>query len=165
MTEPTTPQANPSQPNLPEIVTLEPQPAAVLREVVPMADLPAYFDRAFHAVMRAMGDQGIAPVGPAFAAYFGMPTDVVDVGAGFPTDRPVTPDAGVTALTLPGGRAAQIVHAGAYDQLPATYAHLMNWLGEQHLAVADLMWETYLTEPDPGHPEATRTLIVWPLAQ
>lgn len=158
-------QTSSPQPATPELVTLQPQPSAVVREVVPIADLPAWFGRAFDAVLRTIGQQGIVPVGPPFGLYFGMPTETVDVAAGFPTDRLVTPDSGVTGWTLPGGRAVQLLHVGSYDQMQATYAHLMAWLEEQQLAVADLMWEVYLSEPDLAHPETTRTLIVWPLAE
>ena len=44
-----------------------------------------------------------------------------------------------------------------------TYGRLMAWLGEQGVAPGPLMWECYLNEPDPARPEASQTLIVWPL--
>ena len=148
----------------PEVVTLEPQPVALLRETVRMDALTDFFDRAFHAVARTAGAQGMAPAGPPLGVYFGMPGETVDVGAGFPTHIPVTPDAGVTPETLPGGRAVQVLHVGSYGALQATYGRLMAWVAEQGLTPGPLMWETYLTEPDDSDPEATQTLIVWPLA-
>jgi len=153
----------PEQP-VPEIVSLEPRPAALLRETVRMDALVEYFDRAFHTVARVAGEQGVSFAGPPVGVYFGMPSETVDVGAGFPTDRPVTPDAGVTAETLPGGRAVQLLHVGTYDALVDSYGRLMAWVEAQGLTPGPLMWEVYLTEPDPAAPEATRTLIVWPLA-
>nr|NLI49315.1 GyrI-like domain-containing protein [Propionibacterium sp.] len=148
----------------PEVVALEPQPAALLRETVRMDALPDFFDRAFHAAARVAGAQGVQLVGPPVGVYFGMPSETVEVGAGFPTDRPVTPDAGVQPFTLPGGRAVQVLHVGTYDALQETYGRLMAWVGAQQLTPGPLMWEAYLNEPDPNAPEATRTLIVWPLA-
>ena len=148
----------------PEIVTLEPRPVALLRETVRMDALTAYYDRAFHTVMSTVGAQGVSIAGPPVGVYYGMPSETVDVAAGFPTDRPIAPDAGVTPETLPGGRAAQILHVGSYDALQETYGRLQQWLGEQGLTPGPVMWETYLTEPDDAHPEATQTLIVWPLA-
>ncbi len=73
-------------------------------------------------------------------------------------------EAGVTAETLPGGRIAQVLHVGSYDQLEATYGRLTPWLAGQGLTPGPMMWETYLTEYDAAVPEATRTLIQWPLA-
>lgn len=149
----------------PEIVTLEPRAAAVLRETVRMEALPDFFGRAFGSALQVAGSQGVMVVGPPFGAYFGMPGDTVDVAAGFPTERPVDSDAGVQPLALPGGRAVQLLHAGTYDALQEAYGRLMAWMGAEGLTGGSLMWEVYLTEPDPAHPENTQTLIVWPLAE
>lgn len=148
----------------PTIVTLEPQHVALLRETVRMDALPAFFDRGFHAVAGVARGQGVSIADAPVGVYFGMPSETVDVGVGFPTDRAITPDAGVTPDTLPGGPAAQVVHEGSYDSMAGTYERLMAWLAEQGRTPGPLMWESYLTEPDPDHPEAIRTLIVWPLA-
>lgn len=148
----------------PTIVTLEPQHVAMLRETVRMDALTAFFDRAFHAVAALVEAQGVAFAGPPVGVYFGMPTETVDLGVGFPVDRPISPDAGVTAATLPAGPAAQVVHEGTYDSMAGTYERLMAWLAEQGREPGPLMWESYLTEPDDDHPESTQTLIVWPLA-
>ena len=149
----------------PEIVTLEPVTVALLRETVRMDDLTDYYDRAFHAVADAAEAQGVALAGPPVGVYFGMPTETVDVGAGFPTDVPVTPDAGVTPEPLPGGPAVRVLHVGTYDAMAATYERLLGWLAVQGLKPGPLMWEVYLTEPDPDAPEASQTLIVWPMAE
>ncbi len=148
----------------PEIVTLDPRPAALLRETVPMGALPDFFGRAFHAAAQAAGTQGVQLVGPPVGVYFGMPSDTVDVAAGFPTDRAITPDAGVVPFTLPGGRAVRVLHVGSYDAMQETYGRLMAWMGAERLTGGPVMWEEYLTEPDPAAPDAAQTLIVWPLA-
>lgn len=150
----------------PEIVTLTPMPVALLRETVPMNALPEFFGRAYQAVAEALGKQGIAIAGPPVGVYYGMPTDTVDVAAGFPCDRPAVSADGVTAETLPGGSAAQIMHVGSYDSMHRTYERLMAWLGEQGLTGGTVMWETYLTEPTPeGNQDAMLTQITWPLAE
>ncbi len=148
----------------PEVVDLEPRTAALLREVVRMDALPAYFERAFNTVARVVTAQKRTLAGPPLAMYFGMPSETVDVGAGFPVDGPLSPDAGVTTVPLPGGPAAQVLHVGSYDAMSATYQRLMAWVAEQGLRPGPIMWESYLTQPDPAAPEATQTLIVWPLA-
>ncbi len=148
----------------PRLVTLEPATLAVVREKVPMKDLKAFFGRAFDATYAAAQAQGIRVVGPPLGVYYSMPTDAVDVAAGFPTAGTVKPGGGVTAANLPGGRAAQVLHRGPYDTMGQTYHRLMAWLAEQGLKPAEVMWEYYLNEPSPDAPEATETLITWPLA-
>ncbi len=97
---------------------------------------PQFFDRSFHAVDDAMRNAGASVVGPPLGLYYGMPTDTVDVAAGFPTDRDVSVDGEVTTETLPGGRAAQILHIGSYDAMEQTYGRLMQWLQAQNLRPA-----------------------------
>lgn len=154
----------PDQSTEPELVTLEPMTVAVIREIVPMNALPDFFGRAFHAAAAASAEQGVAIAGPPLGAYYSMPTDTVDVAAGFPTDGAVGAAGDVISVTLPGGRAAQILHVGSYDSLIDTYGRLMAWLEENGLTGGPLMWESYLNEPDPADVESTLTRITWPLA-
>lgn len=147
----------------PQLITLAPATVAVVRETVPMADLTSYFDRAFHATMAAAEAQGVPIAGPPVAVYYGMPGESVDVAAGFPTAQPIAPDGAVTTAELPGGRAVQLLHVGTYDSLEQAYGRIMAWIGEQGLTPADVMWESYLNEPSPDHPEESQTLITWPV--
>ena len=103
MTEatPGTPDIKPAQ--------LEEKSTAVVREIVPMNALRDFFGRAFSAVMTTVQEQHVQLAGPPFALYRGMPTDVVDVEAGFPLAAPFKSaggeDATVVAGSLPAGRA------------------------------------------------------------
>lgn len=152
--------------NEPEIVTLQPTPVALYREVVPMNALAEFFGRAYAALTSTLGQQGVQVRGPAMAVYYNSPTDTVDVAAAFPTDRLATADGKVTSEMLPAGRAAQIVHVGSYDSMGPTYGRLMAWVGEQGLSGGSLTWETYLTEPTPGgNQDSMLTRITWPLAE
>lgn len=150
----------------PELTSLDPTPAAVVRETVPMSELTAFFDRVFDAVMTAVQEQQVAIAGPPFAMYFGMPSDTVEIAAGFPTASLTSETAGgVVPFELPGGRAVQLLHVGSYEDLGEAYGRVTAWMGEQGLTPADAMWETYLSEPTPGgDPAANRTLITWPVS-
>ena len=148
----------------PRVVTLEPVTAAVVRETVPMSELTDFFDRTFRAVMEVTSAQEVAVAGPPFAAYHGMPAETVDISGGFPTAAPITAAEGVTTMTLPGGRAVQLLHVGSYDTLQRSYEALLTFMDERGLARSPMMWETYLNEPTPdGDPSENRTLITWPV--
>jgi effector-binding domain-containing protein len=143
----------------------EPEAAAVIRERVPMDQLTRFFDRAFSSIMAAAQKQGRQLAGPPFAKYYGMPTETVDVEAGFPLTEPIDDGNGVTSGTLPGGRVVEAVYVGPYEALSTTYQEIAQWMQEQGLVPAEFMWESYLsdprTEPDPA---TWRTKIVWPVA-
>lgn len=141
------------------------QPTAVVREKVPMNELPEFFGRAFGAVMAAVQNQGVQLAGPPFGRYLSMPTETVDVEAGFPVSAPFTASAEVAAGTLPACQAFEATHTGPYDTLGITYDAIQERMKEQGFSPADSMWEYYLsdpaTEPDPA---TWKTLVVWPVA-
>lgn len=147
------------------ITTIQPQPTAVVRGEVPAGDLPAFFERAFHAVLDTTARQGITVTGPPFGLYPRMPGATVAVAAGFPVSAPVTADGDVTALELPGGRAVTTVHVGSFETLTRAYGDLVAWATAQGVELGPQVWETYLTDPaaEPD-PERWETRITWPLA-
>jgi effector-binding domain-containing protein len=141
------------------------QHTAVVREQVPLAELPAFFEQAYGRVLAVVRAQRAAPVGPPFALYHGMPGATVDVEAGFPVSAAVAAEGEVVPGTLPAGEAVEAVHVGPYDRLRDTYADVQAWMAEHHLSAGPQMWESYLSdperEPDPSH---WRTLVVVPTA-
>ena len=146
------------------ISTIDAQQAAAVRRNVPMAELTTAFDTGFSQVMRAVTEQGATVTGPPFGYYPSRPGETVDVSVGFPVSRAVS--AGdVQPFELPGGQAVVGTHVGPYDQLEGTYGELMTWVKLEGLALADGMWEQYVSDPSAEPDPATwRTLIVWPLA-
>lgn len=137
---------------------------AVLHRLVPVSDLPAFFQEAFGQVAGALPAAGGSISGPPFGWYHATPTDGVDVSAGFPVAGDVhTPDGGVVVVERPGGRAAVGTHVGPYDTLEETYGAMLAWLAAQSLAPRGDMWEEYLTPPE-GDPTSWQTRIRIPVA-
>ncbi len=148
-----------------KVVQREEQPTVGLRETVPMAGLTDFFGRAFSQTMTALQAAGARPVGPPFGKYYGTPSDVVDVEAGFPVATIPAVSGAVVAGSLPGGRVVEAVHVGPYDTMEKTYAEMTDFMSAEGLTPAGVMWETYLSDPDAEpDPSTWRTLICWPLA-
>ncbi|MHC6592532.1 GyrI-like domain-containing protein [Arthrobacter sp. C152] len=151
--------------NEPRKIHLAGQPVAVMREKVRMDSLPAFFDRAFGTVMAAVQAQGAGPAGPPFALYRGMPTETVDVEAGFPIAGDFTGTGGVEAGALPETDAFEAVHTGPYDTLAATYDSIRQRMAAGGHTPADVMWEYYLSDPrEQPDPATWQTRVVWPVA-
>lgn len=146
------------------VETVDPQPAAVVRAEVPMAELREVFHRGFTAVMQAVQSQGVAIVGPPFGYYPRTPGETVAVLVGFPVADSITAEGGVEPFELPGGLAVTGTHVGPYEALAQTYEQLLSWTADAGLTLAEGMWESYLSDPraEPD-PDTWRTLIVWPL--
>lgn len=140
------------------------QQTACIRESVPMDALPEFFARAFHDTMAALQLLGMQPTGAPFAKYYGAPTTVVDVEAGFPVATAITPDGGVMAGTLPGGRVVEAMHVGPYDTLKQTYSEMARYFEADGLTPGAVMWESYLSDPESEPDPATwRTHVCWPI--
>lgn len=149
----------------PELITTTATPTALVREVVPIGDIASFYDRSFTVLPQTILGQGVAITGPAFGYYFGIPGETVDLAAGFPTDRPVTPEGEVIAGELPGGRVANMVHTGSFDGLGDAWQALGSWITDQGLTPGGEFWEVYVTEPSPEmDPADLRTELYWPVA-
>lgn len=147
------------------VQTVDPQPAMVVRAEVHMDELRGVFDRGFAAVMRVAQAQELTVAGPPFGFYPRMPTDTVDVMVGFPVTASGGADGDVTPFELPGGRVVTGIHVGPFEGLERTYRELSEWAAAEGHALADHVWESYLTNPEAEPDPATwQTSITWPLA-
>jgi effector-binding domain-containing protein len=148
-----------------ERVELVPRTFVGLHDVVPMAELTDFFGRAYTITGAEIEKQGVEQAGPPIATYHGIPTNTIDITAGFPISQPITPANGTVVATLPGGPAIETIHTGTYDSMAGTYNELMAWMDEQHIKVPEDMWEEYLVGPDTeADPAKWQTRIVVPLS-
>ena len=115
------------------IAAYDEQPTAGRRETVPFAELTDFFGRAFAETMAVLQSQGVDPTGPPFGKYYGTPTAVVDVEAGFPVAQTIAASGGVVPGTLPGGKVVEAVHVGPYDTMEKTYAEIQRYVADAGL--------------------------------
>jgi effector-binding domain-containing protein len=151
-------------PSEPEVVIAEPVTTAVVRGVVGLADLRAFFDGSFRDLARVIAEQEVPVLGPAFGLYRGPAVDPVELELGFPVRGPVRADGRVAPGRLPGGRLARVTHHGGFDGLGSSWARLEAWLRDRGLVPGAERWESYVTRPTPDmDPAALRTELSWPL--
>ena len=145
----------------PSIQSLPAWISAGERQVVPMSELTQVFDRTFHEVAKAAARAGATLLGPAYACYYSMPTDTVDVEIGFGIDR-VVDLPGLVVSEHPESTAAIGTHIGPYSDLAKSYDELMPWLEEQKLNLAPAMFEFYDSPPGTDPAKAV-TRMVFPI--
>lgn len=150
---------------IPELVTVQPVTAAVVKGTISSGEVTDFFDQSFTVLGGALAAQGLTPTGPAFALYRGVPDETMSLEVGFPTERAIEADGAAEAGELPGARVARLVHAGSFDGLTDAWQRLGRWIGEQGLTPGDPFWEVYLTEPSPEmDPADLRTELNWPVS-
>ena len=144
-----------------ELVSLHPQPAALVSGHVPMDRVPDFLGSAFTEVMQVLYEQGLAPAGPPFGRWQPR-ANGFDAEAGFPSTGAISPAGRVRPQMLPGGWAATAIHRGDYASIGATYGVVGNWITNNEYVVTGQPWESYLDEPDTAEP---RTRVYLPCAR
>ena len=149
------PEVNPHQEAMPAWVR------AGIRVQVPMAELHQAFGPIFEKVSQSVTDGGSDIIGPAYACYFGEPTDVVDVEIGFGISEPVEAE-GILVTQVPATDAVVGTHIGPYEQLEDSYEQLVPWMVSNDIDLADHMYELYDSMPG-ADPSSQITRMVFPL--
>ncbi len=152
---------------------LDPRPTAAVRVTVPMSelDLGALFGEHLPNIAHRLADLGAQPSGPPYGRYHQFGPEQATVEIGIPTAAPASTlspmadaaEGELAASELPGGEVAVAVHRGSYDSLPATYATLEKWIGDQGRSVGDAPWESYVDDPSEVDPADLRTEVCWPI--
>lgn len=149
----------------PELVQTEAQATAVIRLIVPRAEIQRVMGPAIGEVMAAIAAQGLAPAGPVFSHHFRMSPDVFDFEVGVPVSSVVAPSGRVTPSQLPATRAARTSYRGPYEGLGPAWGEFNAWMASAGHSPADDLWECYVTGPESSPDPATwRTDFYRPLA-
>jgi effector-binding domain-containing protein len=113
-----------------------------------------------------LGARAVAPAGPPFVIYHGMPEAdrPFDMEMCAPIGRAVDPPAGWQAQELPAGSFASLLHVGPYDSVATAYDALGSWIGSNGMVVAGPPREVYLSQPDTP-PDQIRTIVEFPVTR
>ena len=139
----------------PRVETVDAQPTAVIRLVIPRADIRRVMGPAMQEVAEVVAEQGLGPAGPMFSRHFRLDPEVFDFEVGMPVKRPVFNAGRVRASTLPAVQVVRTVYTGPYDGLGEAWGAFVSWIRESGLGVSDEFWESYLTAPAAGAEPAT----------
>jgi effector-binding domain-containing protein len=147
------------------IRTLDECPTLVLIGKVEVGEVPAFLERAFHAVATHAPAAGVEITGAPFARYRLLDPQVptFEVEAGFPVSGAPTASDDVRVSSLPAGPAAVAWHIGRYEAMTATYDALHAFLEGQHAEPLGAAWEVYHSDPsEEPNPATWRTEVVQP---
>lgn len=134
------------------------------RALVELAGIGELLGSAFGEVYAHLGRMGVAPAGPPFVIYHGMPgAGPFEVEVCAPIAGRVDPPAGWQVGELSAARVAGITHEGPYDTVGVAYDALWAWLAAHGLEPAGPPRETYLSPPDTP-PSLIRTVIEVPVS-
>ena len=139
------------------------QPVLAIRTRTPVADLPQIMGKTYRAIEELLGELGEQPVGPAFAAYFNMNMQNLDVEIGFPVSRVLNSRGEIVACEIPAGRFATCHYTGPYSKIGLAYQALMQWMVKEGYQATGVSYEFYLNDPNQTSPQELMTEIMFPL--
>lgn len=132
-----------------EIVEVEPQTVALVRQTVAFADIPKAQRDARTLLDAALKAAGIEAGGRTLTVWRPPHAGTIDYAPGSFVAQEFRASGAVSLFTLPEGRAAHLRLAGSYAGLPDAWQQLFAGCEERGLALAGLNWEVYGT-PETG---------------
>ena len=128
---------------VPEIVTVERRPTAVVRTQPAMSEIPQAERAARATLANTLPSLDAGLLGDAFTLWR-PPTDGrLYMEPGVLVSRDFAPVGDVVPSELPAGRAAHLLVVGSYEGIPGAWQTLFDWCTREQLARAGVNWQIY----------------------
>lgn len=128
-------------------------------------ELPKVMGTAFGEIEQHLAAVGGEIAGPPFAAYHNMDMQNLDVEIGFPVSEAAPGQGDIRPGEIPGVKSATCLHIGPYNEIPAAYQALSDWIEAQGYSPTGVAYEIYLSDPNETPPQGLMTQIVFPLRE
>lgn len=125
----------------------------------PVQDLPRVIPETMQAIEQYMNEIGQKPTEPPFVSYHNMDRQNLDVKIGFLSPKNVTGKGNIQPGTIPGGKAASVMHVGSYANISAAHDALHRWMEANDHESAGAYYEVYLNDPADTPEEKLQTEI------
>ncbi|MBN8945028.1 MAG: GyrI-like domain-containing protein [Rhizobiales bacterium] len=132
-----------SKPGECSIVTVERQITAVVKAVVPMAEIPDAQRSSRRKIDAALKSLDVGPVGASCTLWRPSADGRLDMEPGVVVSHAFEPVGDVVASALPAGRVARFLLVGPFDGLPGAWQTLFAWCAKEGLKPAGINWEIY----------------------
>jgi effector-binding domain-containing protein len=145
-----------------EIIEQAAQPTLFVRSICAVQDLPKFFGKTFGDIIQYLTSLGEQPTGAAYAIYYNMDMQALDIQAGFPVAHPIRGKGNIQSGEIPGGRYASGMNTGPYDKMEPFYDALNKWVKAQGEEVTGVAFEWYFSPPETP-PQDVKTEVWFPL--
>ena len=130
-----------------ELTEQKEQPVLSVRTRTAVGNLPQELGKTYGAVMQYLGEIGENAAGPAFAAYYNMDMENLDVEMGFPVSKVIAGRGDIKAGSIPSGKQASGTYKGPYSQMEPVYNAMNAWLHENGHESTGIVYEFYYNSP------------------
>lgn len=134
-----------------------------MRTRTTLKNLPQELGQAYGAIIQYLNEIGEQPGEAAFAAYYNMDMNDMDVEMGFAVARPLAGKGAIKAGEIPAGKQVSCLHKGPYNQMELVYNAMMQWFAEHGHTPTGVAYEFYYNSPAEVPESELLTKIVFPL--
>ncbi|HBT15317.1 MAG TPA: AraC family transcriptional regulator [Firmicutes bacterium] len=139
------------------------QPVLSMRTVTAVTNLPQELGKAYHAIIDYLQQNGTQPSGPAFAAYYNMDMENLDVEMGFPVVKKIPGQGEIKSSVIPGGKQVSCLYKGPYQECGPVYEAMTKWVQEKGQTLTGVAYEFYYNSPQEVPESELLTKIMFPL--
>ncbi len=139
------------------------RPVLSMRTVTAVEKLPQELGRAYMAIDAYLDELGEKPVDAAFAGYYNMDMQNLDVEIGFVMTKALPGKGEIKAGEIPAGRQVSCLYQGPYSEMEPVYNAMLQWIQENGCIPTGTAYELYYNSPLDVPESELLTKIIFPL--
>jgi Transcriptional regulator, effector-binding domain/component len=130
-----------------ELTEQKEQPVLSIRKRTDVGNLPQELGKAYNAIIQYIGEIGEEAAGAAFAAYYNMDMENLDIEMGFPVLKPIAGKGEIKPGKIPAGKQVSCMYKGPYAQMEPVYEAITQWMKENGHIPTGVCYEFYYNSP------------------
>ena len=139
------------------------QPVLSMRTRTAVGNLPQELGKAYGSIIQYLNEIGEKPLEAAFAAYYNMDMENLDVEMGFPVPKPLAGKGEIKSSEIPAGKQVSCFYKGPYSQMEQVYNAMMQWINVNGHTPTGVSYEFYYNSPMDVPESELLTKIVFPI--
>lgn len=134
-----------------------------IRTFTSVEQLPDKLGEVYMAIIGYLGEIGENTDGPAFAGYYNMDMENLDVEMGFIVPVALPGKGTIRAGEIPAGKQVSYLFKGPYKDMEPVYRAMMQWIEQNGHTPTGTSYEFYYNSPLEVPESELLTRIVFPL--
>lgn len=138
-------------------------PTLAVRTRTSVSQLPQALGQTYELIYQYMQEIGEKPIEAAYAAYYNMDMNDLDVEIGFVAAKPLPGRGEIIRSEIPGGKRASVMYKGPYSQMEPVYQAFNEWMTANSHVPVGIVYELYYNDLSQVPENELLTKIVFPL--
>lgn len=134
-----------------------------IRKRTTVDHLPQEIGRAYQIILQYLEEIGEKPLEAAYAGFFNMDMQDLDVEMGFIVDKPLQGKGEIQGSKIHAGKQVSCLYKGPYDKIQPVYNEMLEWIKENGHMPTGTAYEFYYNSPQEVPESELLTKVIFPL--